>query len=296
MSCGCNNSTLPPDVWEPLPPVEGTTNPLVLQPCETARPDAPWLGADPATVAACASEGTILEAKFTDARAVAEGEGLTLLGRVGNRLTQFVGNGFIRIVQGRAYLVQSIPLVIKQFWHELIKEGVVSRIGNPRRFPYAPVCDSQGVAHLIKGMDGRRTVCVSDPQTREWVPTPTDQVPIEVSRHLQAGEELELSGFTATSLLGDHGSVRSLKRLMGQGVVYLERRVTAPNVTPEGCPECGDENFTYVAKVLAFPEIVETPGIETGRHRLVFSSEGLRWEPEDPEVTLSSGGGMLGNG
>lgn len=296
MSCGCNNSTLPPDVWEPLPPVESTTNPLVLQPCETARPEAPWLGSDPATVAACASEGTTLEAKFTDARALAEGEGLTLLGRVGNRLTQFVGNGFIRIVQGRAYLVQSIPLVIKQFWHELIKDGVVSRIGSPRRFPYAPVCDLQGVAHLIKGMIGRRTVCVSDPLTREWVPTATDEVPIEVSRHLPAQPELELVGFVPNSVLGSQSTVRDIKRLTGMGIVYLERQVTAPAPVPDGCPSCPDDAFTYVAKVLTFPEIVELPNEETGRHRLVFSSEGLYWEPEEPVLGSTQGGGMLGNG
>lgn len=295
MSCGCNN-TNPPEVWEQIPSVETPSDPLILQPCELARPDAPWLGSDPATVAACASDGTVLEAKFTDARAVAPGEGMTLLGRVGNRLTQFIGNGFIRIVQGRAYLVQSIPLVIKQFWHDIILEGVVSRIGNPKRFPYAPVCDAQGVAHLIKGMLNRRTVCVSDPATREWVPTPTDQVPIEVSRHLAPNDELELTGFIATGVLGNHATVRELKRLTGMGIIYLERRLTAPVPTPEGCPECGDENFTYVAKVLPFPEIVETPGEETGRHRLAFSSEGLRWEPEDPEVAPGGGGGLLGNG
>lgn len=295
MSCGCNN-TNPPEAWEPLPPVEANLDSLILQPCETTRPEAPWLGSDPATVAACASDGTVLEAKFTDARAVAQGEGLTLLGRVGNRLSQFVGNGFIRVIQGRAYLVQSIPLVVKQFWHDLVQEGVTSRIGNPRRAPYLTVCDPQGVAHLIKGMVSRRTVCVSDPATREWVPTPTDQVPIEVSRHLVADEELEITGFTPTGVLGSHATVRELKRLTGMGIVYLERRLTAPAPTPEGCPECGDENFTYVAKVLPFPEVVETPGEETGRHRLVFSSEGLRWEPESPEVLLGGGGGMLGNG
>jgi hypothetical protein len=294
MSCGCNNNQPLPAI--PASPILETSDPLRLAPCELSQPDAPMLATDPNVVAACGSEGSVLDPKFTDARALAPGEGMTLLGRVGNRLTQFIGNGFIRLVQGRAYLVESIPLVIKQFWHDLVPDGVVTRIGDPKPFPYAPVCDSQGVAHLIKGKANRRTVVVSDPVSREWVPTPTDEVPIEVSRHLPAQEELELVGFVPNSVLGSQSAIRDLKRLTGLGIVYLERRVTASVPTPEGCPSCPDDSFTYVAKVLAFPEIVASPSEETGRHRLVFSSKGLYWEPEEPSLEGGEGGGLLGNG
>lgn len=291
MSCGCENSPLP-DPTSALPQLE-SSEPLRLTPGELNRPDAPMLATDPNVIAACASQGSVLDAKLTDARALAPGEGMTLLGRVGNRLAQFVGNGFIRLVGGRAYLVDSIPLIIKQFWHDYVQDGALSRLGNPKPFPYAPVCDSQGVAHLIKGIIGRRTVVVSDPASREWVPTPTDQVPIEVSRHLASNAELELVGFVPNGVLGSQATVRELKRLAGLGIVYLERRVNAPSPTP--CPE---ESFTYVAKVVPFPEIVASSGEETGRHRLIFSSEGLYWEPEEPIVGSGDegGGGLLGNG
>lgn len=278
------------------PSIEVTPDPLMLTPCELSKVDAPWSGTDPNVSAACSTEGSTLEAKWTDARALAPGEGMTLLGRCGNRLAQFIGDGFIRMFQGRAYLVQSIPLVIKQFWHDLVREGVISRIGDPKQFPYAAVCDSQGVAHLIKGKANRRTVCVSDPASREWVPMPTDEVPIEVSRHLSAQDELELVGFVPNAVIGSQSAIRELKRLSGVGIVYLERQITAPVPTPEGCPECDVDSFTYVAKVLTFPEIVGSPGDESGRHRLVFSSEGLYWEPEEPTVEGEGGGGLLGNG
>ncbi len=295
MSCGCNSPT-PSPLTPQSPSLEYSGDPLLLAPCETRQPDAPWSGTDPNVIAACGSDGSVLEPKWTDARALAHSEGMTLLGRVGNRLTQFIGNGFIRLVQGRAYLVDSIPLVIKQFWHDLVIDGAITRIGEPRPFPYAPVTDSQGVAHLIKGKASRRTVVISDPVTREWIPTPTDEVPIEVSRHLPAQEELELVGFIPNTVLGSQSAIRDLKRLTGQGIIVLERRVTAPVVTPEGCSECPEDAFTYVAKVLPFPEIVATPGEESGRHRLVFSSEGLYWEPEEPTLGGGEGGGLLGNG
>ena len=264
---GSVESALPPTL-DTLQNVGGTRSPWVTP-----------LGCDPNAAPATASSGSILEAKWTDACPT---NGITLLGRIGNRLAKFCGSGFLRVVDGQTFLVEHIPLVVRQFWHEWFKDGVVSRLGRPKTAPYLVVSNENGEAFLVKGIAGKRTHLLSDSTTQQWVPTPTDQVPIEVSRHLPAQDELELVGFIPNAVIGSQAAVRDLKRLSGLGIVYLERQVTAPVPTPEGCPECEVDSFTYVAKVLTFPEIVATPGEETGRHRLVFSSEGLYWEPEAP--------------
>ena len=290
--CDANAPILPEDA--PLEMVESALPPTLdtLQNVSGSR--SPWVtapGCDLNAEEATESSGSILETKWTDA---CPSNGLTLLARIGNRLAKFCGSGFLRVVDGKTYLVEHIPLVVRQFWHDWFRDGAVSRLGRPKTAPYLVVTNDNGEAHLIKGIAGKRTHLVSDPTSQQWVPQPIGDTPLEVTRKLNSNPILEIVGFQAVPVLGDVTAVRDLRRLMGTGVVYLERVLTAPTPPIVGCPECPEDAFTYVAKVLTFPTIIESE-TEIGRHRLIFSSEGLYWEPEDPEEDFDGPGG-LGNG
>lgn len=223
------------------------------------------------------------------------GDGVTLLGRVGRTLARLTGNGFLRILDGKAFVVSSIPLRVSHLWHTFLRSaGGVSLIGDPKPFPFAVVSDAQGNQYAIRGKDNAVGIHMWNPDTATWETVSPDKIPIEVSRQLAQTIGVELVGFEPIPVLGGVTNVRELKALSGAGIVYLER-VAVASVTQEGCAPCPGTGFAYVAKVLAFPTIIDTPGNEeVGRHRLVYSNLGLRWEPSQLEVTDGQDG-ILGN-
>lgn len=244
----------------------------------------------PSTIQSSSGPGAVLGANLTDARCVMEGEGVTLLARVANRLVRFIGNGFLVARSGQFYLVNSIPLVVTALWNKYWRPDPAMGpvLGDPKDFPYGVIADKNGNLYGIKGHPNKNTLHVWSFERSQWENLSPDQFPIEVSRAIAQSAGIELIGFNPVSVVGNPANVRVLKALSGHGIVYLERTATA------SVGECPGADITYVAKVLAFPEVVSSSGPETGRHRLVYSSRGLYWEPSQLEVT-DGVDGILGN-
>lgn len=284
MSCNCsshNSQSATPSVGDnsAYPTLE---NLLLLDvdcgDCEGSEPCCE--GSD---LSSSPSVGTTLPASFTDARCAAPGEGLTLLARIGQNLARFTGSGFLQFVDGKAYLVSSTILVLRNLWHQTWTKngGSVPVVGDPNPFPYGVVADKNGNLFGIRGFETRNSLHVWSYQRKRWETISPDEFPLEVSRRIFQSDAIELVGFDPVSVLNSPKVVRALKALSGTGIVYLQREAAGADPTPEGCEPCPDAQFSHVARVLEFPTIIPGEG-ETGRHRLVYSSEGLYWEPEEP--------------
>lgn len=212
-------------------------------------------------------------------------EGVSLVARIGRKLAKLVGDGFIQIKDGKAYVVQTIAMNVRSLWHEFGISGgnTVPTIGEPKSFPFGIVADKAGNLYGIMGRTNRRSVQVWNLTTRQWDVLPVDQFPLEVSRKLSQANAVEITGFSPVPVNGDFKNVRELKTLFGNGIVYLERTVTPGDDAPPGCPSCPSDGLTAVAKVLEFPTIA--PGDTDTQYQLVFSSTGVSWvliEPDTP--------------
>lgn len=280
MSCGCNqggDSGLDPETNKPLPTI--ATQQSLKQECQ---PGSTWNENDPCVDSSSApSTGSKLDTKFTDARPVQPNEGMVLLGRVGNFLARFVGEGFLQIRSGKAYLVSWVPVNVKQLWHRYFKPNgsSVPVLGDPHPFAFGIVGDEHGNLYGIEGLSSQNSVHVWNFAEKQWETKALSDLPIEIARKLGQSNGIELTGFEPISSgAQDASQVRPLVALRGEGLVYLQKVPTVS--TDEECG-CEDQPFAYVARVLEFPGVEQGGSEEVGRHSLVFSNHGLRWEPED---------------
>lgn len=144
MACNCTQSvSVSPS---------GSALPLVSEVIGLAAPAAVPCGcADTECAASCDSEGSVLPSSWLDS--TCSPEGITLLGRLGDRLARLAGNGFIQIISGKAFVVSAVPLAIIDLWHNWWKPTTLSRpiLGEPLDAPYQVVADSAGKIHGIKG-------------------------------------------------------------------------------------------------------------------------------------------------
>jgi hypothetical protein len=282
MSCNCNSSSsagTDPVTNEPLPTI--TDQATLAAECEASS--STWV--EPAcpsgTIQSQSGQGTVLDSSLTDARCAQDGEGVTLLGRMENILAKFIGNGFLQIKDGKAYVVSWVPLTVRQLWHRYWKPGTSSFpiLGDPHPFPYGVVASSTGDLYGIQGYAGKDSLHVWSHERKQWETISPDQFPQEVSRQIVQSFGIELTGYDPVPIDGAPENVRVLKALSGEGLVFLEKVPVPAAAVPPECEPCPDNGFAYVAKVLDFPVITPSE-TETGRHRLVFSSLGLYWEAE----------------
>lgn len=276
MACNCNTPSA-----APAPVVSNPNLPYISQ-VGCLEPECPGTGTDCCTntcLDAHGSHGAALPNQLTDARCIAPGESLTLLGRIGHVLAQFTGSGFIQIINGKASVVASVPLRLRQLWHDLwVAPGhSIPVLGAPKDFPFGVVADNLGNLYGIQGFDTKRAIHCWSFTKKVWESISPDQFPLEVSRRLSQSDGIELVGFEPISVIGTASTVRTLKALSGAGLVYLNRVATGPDDTNPACEPCGEEGFAYVATVLEFPTIPPSED-ETAIHDLVFSSEGLYWK------------------
>lgn len=253
MACNCSSpqpSGLDPSTQTPLPTIEALQ---ALGACGGAVALGDSCCDD--SLPSCNSDGSTLPSALTDARCVGPGEGITLLGRIGATLARFSGNGFLQLLNGKAYVVSSVPLVIRQLWHRYFRVGSSSTpvLGDPHPFPYGVVADLKGSLYGIRGFDTRKALHVWNFETAHWETISPDQFPLEVSRRIFQSDGIELIGFEPVPILGSPSDVRNLRALSGAGIVYLERVATAADDVPANCEPCADAGFAYVAKVALFP-------------------------------------------
>ena len=265
MSCNCTT----PAVVAPSHP-ELPTLAAITQACENPALCATdeCLGTTPASVAgspvsrcadsnalrSTASCGYTLPNGFTDAIADRNGEGVTLLGRIGAKLAKITGSGFLRIVDGKAFIVSAVPIKLATLWHQWWKPAGINQrpvLGNPLPFTHAVIADEDGNLHAIKGADEDASP-VWNAESELW------QIKSEADRaypkrgHLGRAASLELIGIEAIPVSGTGAEIRNFKTLAGTGMIVVEQSPTTPSSCD--CPGCEPEAaVSSVARFLPFP-------------------------------------------
>lgn len=262
MSCPCNKQT------EPLP--------LVADDCGVCEASLVQVTNDASCVDSSPSEGATVPSWATDA--TVQNTEVTLLARLGTKLSKFSGTGFLRIVDGKASLVKSMPLTVVDLYHKWFKVSAGSKpvLGEPLDYEYKAVADCNGNLHAQRGLDGVESVTVWNGTEKVFQEIDTANFPKCVKSVLPRAEEIELVGYEP---LGENDSAtlkRCLKSLKGaSGLVVLEERDTViTDCLCEGCDAPAAK--VTVATVLPLPEGAAT-------HTLKYSlALGVHWvEDED---------------
>lgn len=210
--------------------------------------------ADSNALRSSASCGYTLPNGFTDPINDRNGEGVTLLGRIGAKLAKLAGSGFIRIVDGKAFIVASVPIKLSTLWHQWWKPaGINARpaLGDPLPFHHAVIADSEGNLHGIKG-GTEDASAVWSAEREQW------EIKAEADRtlckrgHLERAASLELVGLEAIPALGTGTEIRDLKTLAGSGIIVVEQVATTASSCD--CPGCEPvPAVSSVASFLPFP-------------------------------------------
>jgi hypothetical protein len=203
---------------------------------------------------------------------------------------------------GKAYLVQSIQLQVQHLWHNFWKPDRNSNpvLGNPLPAPYLVIADENGKLYGLGGYQDEDSVQVYSYERKAWESRRVSEFPICRRGQLQQANRIELIGFEPVpSIGGDPADSRCVRSLAGDGIVVIEMVPTTPSEGCSACPECEDlPALSAVARVLPFPTLangIDLNDDEVGRHTLVYSSHGLRWEAQDDSGGGDSPNSILGN-
>ena len=148
---------------------------------------------------------------------------MVLLGRSGSTLSRFVGSGFIKIVNGVASLVTSVPIKITTLWHRMYKvlAGSLPVPGEPLPFPYFTIADDQGNLHGIRGENSVDSVPVWSGTDLTFSFVPTGDLPACRKGSLDRELVVELVGFTPLSINDATDASRCQVGMAGEGVALL---------------------------------------------------------------------------
>lgn len=262
MACNCSSGT-------PLPPAVGPSpleqDNLALIPgcgcvesgtcCDGPLP--PGTCVDAEAIQSSRTCGANLENKWTDS--ACENEGVTLLGRVGKKLVRFTKSGFIQLVNGKAKVVDNIPIKVTRLWHRwTVPPGSsLPVLGAPAPYPYSIIADSTGVPHAIKGVPGKDASQFWNAELQQWEVRPISEIPICTRGQVAPLSGIELVGFKAIPVTGDPDQERCLSRLFGNGVVVLNTAASTPtDCLCEGCQAIPAESA--IATLIPYPGGDET--------------------------------------
>jgi len=210
--------------------------------------------ADSNALRSTASCGYTLPNGFTDPIADRATEGVTLLGRIGAKLAKLTGSGFIRIVDGKAFIVAAIPIKLTTLWHQWWKPaGINTRpvLGDPLPFTHAVIADSDGNLHGIKGaLEDAGPVW--NAELAQWEIKPEADRDYPKRGHLERAATLELIGIESIPVNGTGAEIRNFKTLAGAGMIVVEQSPTTASSCD--CPGCEPvAAVSSVARFLAFP-------------------------------------------
>jgi hypothetical protein len=178
-----------------------------------------------------------------------------LQGRVGNRRVRFTKSGFIKLVNGAASVVSSIPLALNTLWHDYVKLTPTRRpiIGDPKAFNYLGIGDENGNLHGIKGISDEDCSPVWDASAGHYTMRSESENPKCQKGLLPRLAELELVGYAPIVAGGDANAVRCLSSLQGSGIIVVESVATVDSEC--NCPGCEPSPaFASVASFLPNPE------------------------------------------
>lgn len=242
-SCNCEQTVVTSPSGEQLPSVEDACaiqNPQRI--CKTCPSDDEALRSD-------TSDGTSLANSWLDAQC--RTENLTILARVGNKLSRFTGTGFIALEAGIARVVANVPLKALKLWHRWWKPTSTSSpiLGEPLDYPYMTIADAKGNIHAISGPDGVDASPVWNGTTREFTQKPLSENTLPRKGPITCQTDLELVGYAPIAEGGDPDTVRQMRALEGEGLVYLEEQATVD----DSCDCAEGSGSAHVAKTLEMP-------------------------------------------
>lgn len=267
MSCNCQT---------PAPvSLTGECLPTVADDCAIAKPTTLCKPCpdDPACLVADGSDGTTLASSWLDA--CCYNENVTLLARVGDKLARFSGSGFLSFLNGKASLVQNMPLKLVSIWHRWWKPTQASPpiLGEPLDFTYLAVGNESGDLLAQKGISDEDSEVVWKSAEKVFRPTAQSEVKRPLKGLLPRLAELELVGYAPIPSNGAITDIRQLSSLAGAGILYAEQEAT---VADPDAP-C-DSSLATMVKFLAMPV---PAAAET--FTLKFSTAlGLHWSEDAP--------------
>lgn len=258
MSCNCTSTNALPKVADDLALHQ------TVESCATCPQDDSCLNS-------CQSEGTELPSSWLDAGC--RNQDLTILARYGSKLSRFSGSGFIKLVNGVASVVTSVPLKAATLWHRWWKPTAASTpiVGEPLAYPYQVIADPTGELHAIKGHAEEDSVSFWDASDKEFTQKPESELPKAQKGLLPRETEVELIGYVPIADDGDADTVRPLSSLEGSGLVYLEQQATVASPSNP----CGAA-LASVAKSLTLP----TPAADETYTLKYSTALGLHWSAD----------------
>jgi hypothetical protein len=262
MSCNCQNVTVSaPD---------GGTLPLISDVNNLSNTQCTDCG-DNSCENSNASEGSVLPNSWLDA--CCHTTGVTILGRVGDRLARFAGSGFLQLTNGKFSVVQSFTLKADTLWHRWWKPTAGSRpiIGEPLAYPHLVISDSEGSLHSIKGPDLEDAIPHWNATTKEFTNKPISEIPVCQKGLLPRASALELTGYAAIPEAGPSDQVRCMATLEGVGLLWAD---AVPTVDTD-CECAPTPSLASVVTTLPFPDD------ETAVFTLKYSlADGLYWQED----------------
>lgn len=253
MSCPCQKTSPGIPVNPDLPTLTDVA--AVCANCEPVTPS----GVPCEDVNALHSTGSCgytLPSNWTDAVCDSQGAGITLLGRIKSKLARLNGSGFIQIVNGKAFVVPSVPLKILTLWHRWFRPTTASVhpiLGEPLPSPYQVIGDTDGNLHLIKGLETEDSAQVWNADLKQWEPRSLSDFTLSRRGQLPRTDALELVGYEAIPNTGTGTEIRTMKILSGSGIIVVDQVITTPTeCLCEGCDQ--SPGIASIARFLPYPE------------------------------------------
>lgn len=262
MSCNCNSKVARNADGEAFPLISTENGLLHPQKSDCCGP------AD-----SCPSPGSAIPSYLMDS--CCENEGVTLLGRKGDKLTRFTASGFLQLIKGKATVVESIVLKVSELYHRRFRNfgKGLPVLGEPLDSAYDVIADDTGKMFAQKGTTEEDSVKKWDADLNLHVVTPISELPKTHKGLLPGESELELVGFAPIPSNGSSEDVRSMSVLSGEGILVFTKQATiASDCACEGCQPVEAE--ASVARFLANPT-------GDGVYTLKFSvDDGVYWEED----------------
>lgn len=221
----------------------------------------------------CPSEGSVVPTNLMDT--CCGNEGVTLLARIGNKLTRFTKDGYIQLRKGKAYVVDSFNTKVSELYHKRFRSfgQALPVLGVPLDSHYDVIADETGKTFGQKGLDGEDSLRMWNQELDRFQTTAVSELPKTHKGLLPYEEELELVGFEPIPANGSNTDVRNLSVLSGEGIIVFKKQTTiASECDCDGCQPV--EAKASVASFLANPT-------GTGIYTLKFSvDDGHYWDED----------------
>lgn len=192
-------------------------------------------------------------------------ENVTLLGRIGRKLAAFKGTGYVQVENGKAKLVDSFPVKVRQLWHFFNRVAGRTVLGDPKPSPFIAVVNEAREVSAMAGLESGVSQLVHDPEKGGWGVQSSAKVPKQHFGKLEEAASIQLTGYVPQNPLVSDQTIRELKVLGGQGIPILKQIPAPPTTVPEGCPSSSCEtNLQTVVELIPFPDPLDpcSPDVE----------------------------------